>query len=147
MQGAVHQQMRVMRCQRLALLLGLSRHHRGAQHQVGHHHRFLLVIKGQHIGGVVFFAVTLVQRTAFFFAHDAHRDFGVIRQRMANGADDRVAGQGGAVASCIGDVAKLQGQLELFQGHGFLLEIQSSVGKGLRRVVTPARMAALPCAS
>jgi hypothetical protein len=58
----------------------------------------------------------------------------------------------------------LQGQLELFQGHCFSGVVQSgggacvekvemsqlrqsSVGKGLRRVFTPARMAALPCAS
>ena len=87
MQSAVHQQMRVMRRQRLALLLGLARDHWGAQHQVGHHHRFLRIVERQHIGGVVLLAVTLVQLAAFFFTHDAHRDFGVIGQGMADGAE------------------------------------------------------------
>jgi hypothetical protein len=37
---------------------------------------------------------------------------------MADGARDGVARQGGAVAGCIGNVTKLQGQLKLLQGHG-----------------------------
>jgi methylenetetrahydrofolate reductase (NADPH) len=53
MQGGVHQQVGVMVLQGLALLGRFALDHRAAQHQVGHHHRRLRVVKGQHIGGVV----------------------------------------------------------------------------------------------
>jgi hypothetical protein len=60
----------------------------------------------------------VVQRATFLFAHDAHRDLGVIGQGVANGAGNRMAGQGSAVTRHIRDVTKLQGQLKLLQGHG-----------------------------
>ena len=114
-QGAVHQQVGIVRGQGFALFFGLARHHRCAQHQVGHHQRFGRVIKGQHIGGVVFASVRFVELAPLVFAHDAHRHLGVGVQRMANGADHLVAWQRCAVPRGVGNVAKLQRQAQVVQ--------------------------------
>jgi hypothetical protein len=72
MQRPVHQQVRVMRLQRLALLPRLALHHRRAQHQVGGHHRLPRVVEGEDVGRVILAAVLPVQRLAFLGADDAH---------------------------------------------------------------------------
>ena len=118
MQRAVHQQMRVVGLQGLALLFGLTCDDRGAQHQVGGDDGRLRVVKGQHIGGVVFAAVVAVQGLPFICIDDAHGDFGVGFQRVANPPRDAVAGQGGAVAgqqSYGGQLAELQRQSQVFE--------------------------------
>ena len=90
-QRAVYQQMGVMGLQRLALLARLAFDHWRAQHQVGRHIGRLRVVKGQHVGRVVLAPVVVVQRLAFLGLDDAHRDFGVALQRMANPAGYAVA--------------------------------------------------------
>ena len=109
-QSAMHQQMRVVGSQGLALYQGFTGHHRRAQHQVGHDKWRLGVVKGQHIGGVVFVPVVTVQGPAFFSVHDAHGDFGVAAQRMAQPARHLVSRQGSAVLRQRSQPAKLQGQ-------------------------------------
>ena len=98
MQRAVHQQVGVVVGHRQAHLGGFAFHHRGAQHQVGHHHRLMLVVEGEHVGGVVALAVLAVQRLAFIGIDDAHRDLGRALQRGAQPAHHAVARQVGAVA-------------------------------------------------
>ena len=48
--------------------------HRAAQDQVGHHHRLLRVVEGQHIGRVVLAAVLPIERSPCVIADDADRD-------------------------------------------------------------------------
>jgi choline kinase len=53
---------------------------------VGNHHRGLRIVKGQNIGGIVFVSVTVIERMTFRSADDAHSNFSIIRQSMANAA-------------------------------------------------------------
>ena len=117
-QSAVHQQVRVVCGKGFALFLGFACHDRSAQHQIGHHHRLLCIVEGQHIGGVVLFAVTLVEFAAFVFTDDTHRDLRIQGQCVADATRHKMAGQCGAVAGGLGNVAKLQGHLQLFESHG-----------------------------
>ena len=78
---------------------------------VGHGKGLLLVVEGEHVGGVVLVAVFTVEPLAFLGADDAHRDFRIHCQRMAYPARHFVARQGGAVCGSI--ARELQGQGEL----------------------------------
>ena len=117
MQRAVDQQVRVVRLQSLLVGLGLVRHHRRAQHQIGGHEGRLCVVKRQHIGGVVFLPVVAVQRLAFLGIDDAHRDFRVALQCMANPSGHAVARQRGAVQGGVFDIAELERQLQRVKSH------------------------------
>ena len=129
-QRAVHQQVGVMRLQRFALFLGLLRHHRRAQHQVGADHGLLAVVKGQHVGGVIFFAVITVQGLAFFGVHDAHGDFSIALQGVANPAGHLVTRQSGAVQGGVVQLAKLQGQSEFIEHqHGMRSWLPGGLGR------------------
>ena len=105
----MHDQMGVMGGQSFSLFTGFIGHHRRTQHQVGGDDRFMGVIKGQYIGGVVFFTVVTVQNLAFLTVYDAHRDFAIAGQCVAYPARNGVARQGGAVHSSIRQCAELQG--------------------------------------
>ena len=107
-QGTMHQQVRIVGPQGLALQQGLTGHHWRAQHQVGHDQWRLGVVKGQHVGGVVLVPVITVQCPAFFGVHDAHRDFSIAAKRMPQPACHLVSRQGGAVLRQRGQPAKLQ---------------------------------------
>jgi len=120
-QHAVHQQMRIVLGQRLALLGGFARHHRRAQQQVGGHHGRTAVVKGQHVGGVVLAAEVAVELPALVGIDDAHGDLGRLHalvQRGAQPAHDPMARQRGAVLGHAAPAGELQRQAQLGPGHG-----------------------------
>ena len=69
-----------MRIARLALLVGFTRHHRRADHQIAQQRKFhafgqafrQLRREAEDIGGVVFAAIMTIQRAAFFTIDDAN---------------------------------------------------------------------------
>ena len=71
MQGAVHQQVGVVVLQRPVGGVGLGLQHRGAQHQIGHHDGRVLVVEGEHVGGVVLATEIAVQCAALVRIDDA----------------------------------------------------------------------------
>jgi drug/metabolite transporter (DMT)-like permease len=123
MQGAVHQQMRVVRLQRQSRPARLLGHHRGAQDQVGRDDWLAAVVEGEHVGGVVAAAVVAVQQAALFGADDAHRDLRRALQCRADPARDAVARQLGAV----GGVGELQRQRERrTRGHRQVASVRAA---------------------
>ena len=114
MQRAVHQQVHVVRFERLALLARLAGHHRCAQHQVGQHPRRMLVVEGEHVGRVVLAAVVPVQRTAFHVADDAYRDLRRRFERRAQPACDSVTRQ----QQTVRPIGELQRQLQRLARQG-----------------------------
>jgi hypothetical protein len=97
-----------VRLQRKALLARLALDHGRAQHQVGHHHRLVLVVEGEHVGGMVLAPVLKVQRQALFGTDDAHCDLSGVQQRRTHPAQHAVPRQFGAVAR----IGELQRQLQ-----------------------------------
>ena len=113
----MHQQMGVVGLQCFFVFFCFPGDHRRAQHQVSGHHRRLRVVKGQHVGGIVFLPVVAVQRQALVRIHDAHGDFGIAGQRVANPARHAVAWQGCAVQGRVVQIAKLQRNSQVFKSH------------------------------
>ncbi len=116
MQSAVHQQVGGVVGHRQAQVGRLALQHAGRQHQVGHHHRRMLVVEGEHVGGVVLAAKVVVQLPAFGVAHETHRDLGRRVQRGAQPALHTVPRQQRPQRG----VGKLQRQLQGGAAdHGF----------------------------
>jgi hypothetical protein len=97
-----------MRCQGFALFFRFPSDDWRTQHQISHHQRHLGIVKGQHIGGVVFLSVAGVQSPAFFVPNDAHRDFSITRQGVAQVTAYRMPGQRSAVSCGIWNLSELQ---------------------------------------
>ena len=116
---AVHEQVRVVGLDRLALAAGLARDDRGADDDVAGE-RPGGVDEGEHVGGVVLAAVLPVEGLAFLAADDAHRDL----RRPIQGHGDPLAHarrtQQRLVHAGAGEGAELQRDLGLRHQPSFL---------------------------
>lgn len=104
----MHEQMGVVLLQGFALFSSLAGYDWGAEYQVSHHNRFLGVVKREHVGRVVFMAIVTIQGLAFFGIHDAHSNFTIGIERVAQPTGDFVARQCCAVRRWVRQVRKLK---------------------------------------
>lgn len=74
MQDAMHQKMRKMRGKSLALGPGLGAGTRQADHHIGVKTGRVDIVKGEHIGGRIAFAIGVIERLALLIAHKPHGD-------------------------------------------------------------------------
>ena len=79
MQTTMHQEVGVVRRQRLALFVRFLRDHGGTQNQVSGDDRVRRLVKGQHVGGVILLTIRLVQGPPLLSVDNTHGYFTGLR--------------------------------------------------------------------